>query len=145
MGHVYASIELINGYDLEEARRYRIGEEEVRRMQVNFMVDTGAAMLCINENIQGYLQLPVDERKRARTADGRIIECDIVKGLELRFRNRRTSCRAMVLPGDSEPLLGVLALEDMDVIIHPLREELIVNPDHPDMAYCNLKKHRLAG
>ena len=42
MGLVYANIELINGYDLENARRKIIGEEEVKRMTVKMLVDSGA-------------------------------------------------------------------------------------------------------
>ena len=72
MGLVYADIELINGYDLEMARRHVIGEEEVKRIQVNALVDTGSVYLCINESIQEILQLPVMERLRSETADGRI-------------------------------------------------------------------------
>jgi clan AA aspartic protease len=139
MGLVYADIELINGYDLENARRNIIGEEEVKRMNVSMLVDTGALMLCINESIQEQLQFPVDEKRKAETADGRIIECDVVKGVELRFRNRKTTCRAMVLPGSSEPLLGAIPLEDMDVLINPQRQELIVNPEHPYFAQMKLK------
>ena len=139
MGHVYAEIELINGYDLEDARKKIIGEEEVRRMKVTALVDTGALMLCINESIHEQLQFPVDEKRKAETADGRIVECDVVKGVELRFKNRKTTCRAMVLPGNCEPLLGAIPLEDMDVLIHPQRQELIVNPDHPYFAQMKLK------
>lgn len=139
MGHIHAEIELINTYDIESARRYLIGEEEVKRMFVNMMVDTGAALVCINENIQEILQIPYIGKRRGETADGRVIECPVVGSLTLRFKNRDTLCRAMVLPGDSEPLLGVIAMEDMDVIINPLCQELIVNPASPDMAIGNLK------
>lgn len=139
MGLVYADVELINGYDLENARRHIIGEDEVKRMHTNMLVDTGCIMLCINESIQEQLQFPVTEKRKAETADGRIVECDVVSGVELRFRNRQTTCRAMVLPGSSEPLLGAIPLEDMDVLIHPQRQELIVNPDHPYFAQMKLK------
>lgn len=139
MGLVYADVELINGYDLENARRHIIGEDEVKRMHVNMLVDTGCIMLCINENIQSQLQFPVYEKRKAETADGRIVECDVVSGVELRFRIRQTTCRAMVLPGNSEPSLGAIPLEDMDVLIHPQRQELIVNPEHPYYAQMKLK------
>ena len=139
MGLVYADIEIINGYDLENARKNLIGEDEIKRMHISALVDTGSLMLCINENIQAQLQFPVDEKRKAETADGRIVECDVVKGVELRFRNRKTTCRAMVLPGSSEPLLGAIPLEDMDVLIHPQRQELIVNPEHPYFAQMKLK------
>jgi len=45
----------------------------------------------------------------------------------------------MVLTGDVEPLLGVIPMEEMDVLIHPQREELIVNPEHPYFAQLKLK------
>ena len=45
----------------------------------------------------------------------------------------------MVLEGNNEPLLGVIPLEDMDVLIHPLRQKLIVNPKHSYFAQMKLK------
>ena len=41
MGLVYADVELINADDLSDARKYRIGDEEVRRMSINILVDSG--------------------------------------------------------------------------------------------------------
>lgn len=131
---VYAEIELINSVDLVDAHRHMIGEEEIRRTRVTMLVDSGSYYLCINENIQAYLQLPFRERKRCVVAHGKVIECDIVGPVDLKFANRRTACNAYVLPGDSEPLLGAIPLEEMDVLIHPQRQELIVNPAHPDGA-----------
>ena len=139
MGLVYADIELINGGDIEMARRYIIGEEEIKRMSLNVLVDTGNYMLCINKSIQEQLQFPVVEKRKAQLANSEIVECDVVSMVEVKFKNRRTMCNAMVLPGDSEPLLGTIPMEDMDVLIHPLRQELIVNPEHPYFAQMKLK------
>ena len=72
MGHVYAEIELINGYDLGMAEKNIIGQEEVKRIRVTAMVDTGAIMLCINENIQAQLQLPIVEIRKAQMANGQM-------------------------------------------------------------------------
>ena len=55
MGLVYADIELINGEDLTLSRWFIIGEDEIKRMSVSALVDTGSYMLCINENIQEQL------------------------------------------------------------------------------------------
>lgn len=139
MGLVYAEIELINGGDLEMVRRKLMDKDEVKRMKVNALVDTGAIMLCINENIQEQLQLPVVEKRKAQMADGTIVEFEVVAPVELHFKNRRTSCQARVLPGNSEVLRGAIPLEDMDVLIHPQRQELIVNPDHPYFAQMKIK------
>ncbi|TMI72252.1 MAG: clan AA aspartic protease [Bacteroidetes bacterium] len=138
MGMVYAEIELINGDDLAFMRRNVIGEDEVKRMNISALVDTGSIMLCINENIQEYLKFPVVETKRVQLANGQIVECLVVTNVEIRFKNRSTTCRAIVLPDDSEPLLGAIPLEDMDVLIHPQTQQLIVNPDYPDLALTRI-------
>jgi clan AA aspartic protease len=139
MGVIHAEIELINGEHLGMARRNLMDKDDVKRITVQALVDTGNYMLAINENIQQYLDLPIVEKRNAQLANGEIMECDVVSTVELKFKNRRTMCNAIVLPGDSEVLLGAIPLEDMDVLIHPLRQELIVNPDHPTMAQIKLK------
>ena len=138
MGFVYADVEMINADDLAFARKHIIGDEEIKKVTINILVDTASYMLAINENIQEILQLPVVEKRNAILANGQRISCDVVSPIELRFKNRRTVCSAMVLPGDNEPLLGAIPLEDMDVIIHPLRNELMVNPEHPDYAVMKM-------
>jgi len=51
MGLVYADIEIINAEDLTLAKNHIIGEEEVKRMHINMLVDTGSYMFCMNEVI----------------------------------------------------------------------------------------------
>ena len=132
MGYVYSEIELINGADFNDAKRYRIGEEEIRRTRVTMLVDSGSYLMAINENIQEYLDLPFQYKEPAVLADGRKILCDVVGPIEVRFANRRATCNAFVLPGDSEPLLGAIPMEEMDVLIDARRQELIINPLHPE-------------
>jgi len=59
--------------------------------------------------------------------------------VEIIFSNRRCNCSAMMLPGNTEPPLGAIPLEDMDVPLHPQRQELIVNPDRPYFAQMKMK------
>ncbi len=115
-----------------------IGDEEIKRMFINIRVDTGADLLCINESIQEQLQFPIVEKRKGQLANGHIIEYDVVSHVELRFKNRRTFCSAMVLQDNAEPLLGCIPLEDMDVLISPTRQELVVNPDHPYYAQMKI-------
>ena len=139
MGLTYADIELINAEDLGLARKYIISDEEVKKLQLNILVDTGSYNLCINETIQSQLDLPFLEKRKGQLDDGSIHEYDLVGPIVLKFKNRQTVCNALVLSGDNEPLLGAIPLEDMDVLIHPLRQELIVNPDHPYYAQMKIK------
>ncbi len=136
---VYAEITLINGGDLEMAKRHLIGEEEVRQMTVTMAVDSGAYMMAINETIRAQLGLSFIEKRKAIMADGSVNEYDVVGPIQVKFANRTATCSAMVLQGDNEPLLGAIPMEEMDVIIHPRRQELLVNPDHPNYAQLSMK------
>jgi clan AA aspartic protease len=139
MGLVYADVELINAGDLEMSRRHLIGEDEIKRMNVTMLVDTGSVYMCINETVQEQLDLSIIEHRKGQLADGSVVEYAVAGPIEVRFKNRRCVVDAMVLPGDNEMLLGAIPLEDMDVLIHPYKRELIVNPEHPYFAQMKLK------
>ncbi|HET6767143.1 MAG TPA: retropepsin-like aspartic protease [Chitinophagaceae bacterium] len=139
MGIVHAEIELINADDLALVRRNKLGKDEVKHMLVSMLVDTGAYIMRINETIQQQMQLPFIEKRKAVLANGSIEEYDVVGPIVVKFKNRTATCNAFVLKGDTEPLLGAIPMEEMDVLIHPLRQELIVNPEHPYFAQLKTK------
>jgi clan AA aspartic protease len=139
MGLVYADIKLINADDVAMVKRHFIGEEEIREITINMMVDSGAYEMAINERIQDQMGFSFIEKRRALLADGRVGEFDFVGPVMVKFANRTAICSAMVLPGDCDPLLGAIPMEEMDVMIHPRRQELIVNPAHPEGAVLSMR------
>ena len=140
MGLIYADIELINAADIEFAKKHYIGEEEIKRTWVSALVDSGAIMLTINDSLKEQLGLDVKETRTVQTADGRIMKLEVVGPIEVRFKNRRSLTQALVMPGENEVLLGAIPMEDMDVVIHHSRQELIV---HPYLAQMKLKGWRV--
>ncbi len=139
MGLVYAEIELSNGGDMYMFRQKLIKETDIKKTTISALVDNGAYMLAINENIKAQLGLPLIEKQFSRLADESIIELEVVGSVEVRFENRSTTVRAIVLPGNSEVLLGAIPMEDMDVLIDPKKQKLVVNPEHPYVATKHLK------
>jgi len=139
MGLTYAEIELINADDIALARRNIISQDEIKRVNISMLADSGAFMMAINDNIQEILQLPFKEKRKAVMADGTVVEYDVVGPVEVKFKNRTATCNAFVLSGDAEPLLGAIPMEEMDVLIHPQRQELLVNPEHPEYAVLKMK------
>lgn len=139
MGLVYAEIDLFNGGDVYMQRKKLIAENEVRQVRITSLVDSGAFMLSINENIKTQLGLPVIEMQYATLADDTTIEVEVVGLIEVRFENRRTTVDAIVMPGNAEVLLGAIPMEDMDVLIDPKQRRLIVNPKHPYVANKYMK------
>jgi clan AA aspartic protease len=139
MGAVHAEITLINAGDIELAKRHFIGEDEIKHLTVRMLVDGGAYMMGINQTIREQLDLTFIERRKVILANGTLKEVDVVGPIMVKFKNRTAICAALVIDGDSEPLLGAIPLEEMDVVIHPQRQELIVHPDHPYYAQLNMK------
>jgi len=139
MGHVYADITLLNAVDVVLAQRGDLPSESVRKMGVNAMVDSGAMTLTINEKIAHQLGLEVQRQQEVVLADGSFRRCDYVGPVHIHFENRFSGCNALVLPGADEVLLGVIPLEEMDVIIDPIDQKLKVHPDRPHMAQMKVK------
>ena len=139
MGLVYAQIRLTNADDIALSKRNYITKDEIRYINANAMVDSGAYMLAINESIKIQLGLDVIDEKTAQLADGSLVTLDVVGPIQVIFENRKAMCNAMVLSGETEVLLGAIPMEEMDVLIHPKEQKLIVNPAHPYQAQLSLK------
>jgi clan AA aspartic protease len=131
MGHVHAEIEIINSIELGMAKRHLLDQDEVKRMHITVMVDSGAWKLCINENIQSIMNLPFARKEGLRLADGQTVEYDLVGPVLIKYGGREANCEAIVFPEDTRPLLGVVPMESLNLIIHPQRHELLVNTEGP--------------
>jgi clan AA aspartic protease len=131
MGFVYADIELISGDDLALHRRGFLEENQIKRLRVKALVDSGAYMLVISEHIREQLDLPIIEERMATLADESERKVKVAGPVEIRLGNRRTTTDTLVFPEDVEVLLGSIPMEDMDVIIDPKHRRLVVNPENP--------------
>lgn len=139
MGLIYAELELVSAGDVELARRGYIQADEIKKETVNALVDSGAYMMCINEHIQSQLDLMVIDTMEAELADGTLKKMDVVGPVIINFKNRTTSCNAVVLPGESEVLLGAIPMEDMDVVMVPKLQTIDVNPHSKYIAKKKIK------
>ena len=121
MGLVNADIELANPRD-----------SAIRPMRVNSLVDTGALHLCVPEHVALQLGLEQLYQREVTTADGAKHLVPYVGPVSVKFENRGCFTGALVL-GD-RVLLGVVPMEDMDVLVCPATRKLIVNPASPNIA-----------
>jgi clan AA aspartic protease len=125
MGEVRTEITLVNLREAGNAQSGFIPESEVRQLTVNAVVDTGAMTLIINEETREKLGLRVKRSGEATVDGGGKVSTQITESVEIHWQDRETSCPAVVLPGEEDILLGALPLEGMDLIVHPLRNEVI--------------------
>lgn len=107
-------------------------EGELKALEVDALVDSGAVHLCIPEHIKIQLKLEEIDKKEATLADGRKKLVPYVGPIEIRFKNRVGFVGALVM-GD-QTLLGSIPMEDMDLVILPKKRVLDVNPESPNIA-----------
>ena len=125
MGDVLAEITLKNGGDLVRARDGHITERNIRAVTVTALVDTGARTLVINENIREKLGLAIVSSFNATLAGGTKASCDITEPVQIYWNGRTSSVQAWVLPDEEDILLGVIPLEEMDLIVDPSNRKLV--------------------
>jgi len=130
MGLIYEKIELSNPGNK--------GKGRIAPIIVDSLVDTGSLHLCIPEHIA--IQLDLDElyKREVTTADAKKHLVSYVGPIAVQFENRACFTGALVL-GD-EVLLGAVPMEDMDLVISPADQSLIVNPESPNIAISIAKR-----
>jgi len=126
MGYVYAEIDLTNEDDLVLHRHGYLPEDDVRRVKCRALVDSGAYDLVVTEEIRDQLGLLVVAKDQVTMADERRIRVDMVGPVEIRFEDRTTIARAVVMPGTSMVLLGAMPMQALRVYIDPVSERLVI-------------------
>ncbi len=104
---------------------------EFSPVKCSALADTGAVHLCIPAHIALQLGLETLEQREVTLADGSRKLIPYVGPLNLGFANRQCFVGALVM-GD-EVLLGAIPMEDMDLIVVPMRREVTVNPVSPNI------------
>ena len=125
MGRVYTRITLKNTGDESKANEGLIRKDEVRSVTVRAVVDTGASTVIINEELRQKLGLEKIEEKKYIMADGKRSTGWRTMPVDIRWKDRSCTIRAVVIPGARRVLLGAIPLEDMDLIIHPKTQKVV--------------------
>ena len=130
MGNVFAELTLRNNTDIAKAREGSILENDIRMVKLTALVDTGATSLVINEETCQKLGLFIVEKRNVNIAGGGKIECKVTEPVQICWKDRMVFCNAVVFP-EGGTLLGVIPLEFMDLIVDPVRRELVgAHGDH---------------
>ena len=110
---------------------------QLEPLEIEALADSGSVHLCIPEHVRIQLDLEEMDKKEVTLADNSRKLVPYVGPVELRFKSRVGFSGALVL-GD-QVLLGVIPMEDMDLIIVPQTRTLDVNPDSPNIATSIVK------
>ncbi len=116
VGEISVDFELENPVDREIIERGSGGQSGVRRARVQGIVDTGAVMLVLPQNIVERLGLRVQETVVVTYADNRWEERPVAGPVTVRIGDRSTRTDCVVGPPSTEVLVGQIILEALDLI-----------------------------
>jgi clan AA aspartic protease len=124
MGNVFAEITVTNKEDIIKAKNGTIAEKDIRSVTMKALVDTGATTLIINDEICRQLGLGTVGTRTANLAGGGKGFCKVTESVQIQWKDRFATVDAIAFP-EGNPLLGVIPLEFMDLIVDPIRQELV--------------------
>ena len=108
-------------------------------LELDALVDTGAVISLIGQDIADFPELPIIRRGVFETADGRKITLPIAGPLHISILGREAYIEAAVAEPNTEPLIGQLVLEALDLIVDAPRRELRTRPESPTLPSYKLK------
>jgi len=125
MGFVYTELTLKNSRDVINAIDGDIKESEVRQKTLKALVDTGHFSLIINEELRRELGLEIRGKKDVILADNTREICFITEAVEIHWKDRDAALSVLVVPDSPNVRMGTFILGYMDLVIDPVRQEVI--------------------
>ncbi|MCX5790254.1 MAG: retroviral-like aspartic protease family protein [Elusimicrobia bacterium] len=117
----------------------RLEQAKVRRVETEAVVDTGAVMILLPQDLVEKLGLRKTQKAIVTLADDQKIELDRAGGLLVTIGDRQMSIDCLVGPPGCEPLLGQIVLESLDLIPDPLKRTITPRPDSPFLPTLKMK------
>ena len=128
MGKVIVKVKFTNSTDSDNAQQGLITESAIRTIETEGIVDTGAVMLSLPQDLVEKLGLRTIGQRRVRYANGQPDQKPIAGAILIEIQGRQALVDCLVQDEDSPVLIGQVPLELMDWAVHPQEQRLI--PGH---------------
>ena len=125
MGRFSVEVELSNHEDHYRAKAGLISPDQVRRVRIRGVVDSGATRLVIPETVVKQLGLDSSGVAKVRYADGHTAERSIATDVHFSYGGRESVFNAIVEPSRDSALIGAIVLEDLDFLVDCITQQLI--------------------
>jgi predicted aspartyl protease len=139
MGEIRSRLILENQSDRVLADAGHLDAARVRRVELEALVDTGAVMTLLPQDVVEALGLPLDGNIIVTLANEDRVELPGARLLSLTLVGRQMDTDCLVGPPRCEPLVGQLVLERLDLIIDPVRRTVSPRPESPFLPSLKLK------
>ena len=139
MGEIVASMELENTVDRDNASDGLREESTVRHTTVDGVVDTGAVMLVLPEDVVDSLGLRTRREVVVTYANDYSENRPVAGPVTVQIGNRFMNADCIIGPPSSEPLIGQIVLEALDLVADCGNRTLGPRPESPDLPVLKLK------
>ena len=121
MGKVIEKIKVINVFEPE------------KEIELEAVIDTGAKMLVLPQNVIDKLNLGKMREVKVRYANNKTETKSIYGVVTVEMCGRAGEFNVLAEPEGAQPLVGQIILEQLDLIVDPSTRKVIPNPRSPEM------------
>ena len=121
MGKIVEKVKLTNLFD------------ESKSVELEAVVDTGATMLVLPQDVVDRLDLRKIRDARVRYANNRTELKEIYGVVTIEILGRTGNFDVLAEEAGSQPLIGQVVLEVLDLVVDPKARKLIPNPSSPEI------------
>jgi predicted aspartyl protease len=139
MGEITVQVELENVSDRAVYEGGYLPESQIRTYTLRALVDTSAVMLILPQNVVEKLGLPIRRTVIVSHADEHKEERPVAGPLTIKIGDRFMSSDCIIGPPLSEPLIGQVVLEELDLLTDCVNHTLVPRPESPDYPLLKLK------
>ena len=126
MGRVTEKIKLTNVLDTTKS------------VEVEVLVDTGAMMLSLPQDVVDELGLTKVKEVTVRYANNKTEDKTMYGVVRVEINGRVGDFDVIAEAKGAQPLLGQIPLEQLDLIVDPVARRLLPNPRSPDMQMVDM-------
>ena len=107
--------------------------EPEKSVEVEAVIDTGATMVVLPKDIVEELGLGKMREVKVRYANNKVETKPIYGVVNIELKGRSANLDVLVEEKGSQPLIGQVLSELLDLIVEPKTRKLIPNPASPEM------------
>lgn len=139
MGEIRTIVHLENRDDKALSEAGYLPAKKVRHIKIDVLVDTGAVMILLPQEVVEKLGLKVFDKRVVLLANETTIEMKRAGYFMVKVCGREMVSDCLVGPPLSEPLIGQIVLENLDLVLNPGRKTITVNPASPLVPHLKMK------
>lgn len=130
VGRFPVEFDVANFRDLVQVETGAMAADQVRRIRISGVVDTGATRLVLPGRVAATLGLSESGQIGVRYADGRTAQRAVVDGVQVTLGERSSVFTAVIEPDRTDALIGAIVLEELDLLPDCTNQKLIPRDPH---------------